>query len=317
MRWLLHALAVLGCRGLILHDRSELEDADDFGLHASAWLGHDDNASTGHGVGERGRAGAAPAGNGSAWAHPPILVLGLFNAGTNLLTQLLLKNFPDLADRGVWGKDISGSGLVWKHSKPEHLKQKLRQMGKPNLFRDQGVVGVAVIRDPLSWLQSMKKAPYYLNGCVGWADWPTHSCTFPAPSGEWPYSLCHSRAFHVSNIESAWNDWNSQYHGLDTYAGFAPGKFLVVSYEDLVVDPKRALDRIAAVSGRAPPAVVNLQDAPAKSHGRPSGRLEALRKLQEKSYLRLYVPSERTQACDRLNHQLMQRHGYLDCGGWR
>lgn len=284
-------------------------DLDDYGLDEATWDGLDDPSSSlklkpQKVIGFANRTGLR------AKEHPKVLMLGLFNTGTNLLQKLLEKNFGGI-------HDLRGDLEIWKHIKPSHLRSQLKAIGKPNQLKDALIL--AVVRDPMSWLQSMRKAPYDLGACMRRSDWPTAGCTFPAP--HWYTSsilypdktLAHKEAFQVQNIESVWNDWGTEYNNLE-HIGL--GKTVVVTYEEMVMDTEGVLGRIAAALGKPAPKKVEQQHGPAKFHGNSLGRLAAIQKLESKSYLKTYTDKQRHQVCDRLDKALMHKRLYHDCDTW-
>lgn len=292
------------------------EAVDDFGLDENVWLGLEDDNASGFeplpGLAPPGPPGAVSAANvtvqSGSLGGAPVLMMGMFNTGTNLLAKLLSLNF------GIHHTSANG---IWKHIKPEHLKQQLAEKGMSGVLQAGGTVGIAVVRDPISWIQSMRKAPYDLRGCMAQFDWSTSSCTFPRPrvqgSTIWAHGISHESDFHVQNIEWVWNEWNSEYDQLASVAGFAPGKTVVLTYEELVLDTVGALGKIAAVLGRPAPTSVKHIFAPAKTHGQANGRMQAIAKLRNKPYLRSYSKVQLQQVCERLNKPLMLSHNYHDC----
>jgi hypothetical protein len=216
-----------------------------------------------------------------------ILILGQFNTGTNLLAKLVSLNF---------GRTPYYSGL-WKHTRPT--------LGLPTL-KQQDPALLVMVRDPLSWLQSVRKSPYNLGSCVGY-NWLSSSCTMNANTSP-------QNGFHPSvtlpSLEAFWNVWYGEYSDLP-HKGFH--HVVLIRYEDLVLNTERELNRVATAIGS--PSVRNVvqQHAPAKSHGQSNGRAAAIAKLRSKSYLQLYSGLERTQACTRLDKNLMNDNGYHDC----
>merc|ERR1719428_2338871 len=148
----------------------------------------------------------------------------------------MVKNFPT----AHWGP---GKTSFWKHAKPSAMSRL-----KPTL-QSSGVVGVAVIRDPMSWLQSMRKAPYDLRNCFTNYNWLTAPCTLPAPCVP-PSTNCvhpaHSGPMHMTNVEAFWNEWTKDYDALGKF-GFT--SFVVVRYEDIVLDTQGVLAAIAKAGG--------------------------------------------------------------------
>jgi len=306
MQW----LALLACASLpaeALLRRAPEAEPNTFGLDAATWDGWEEPEADAQSPAPLTSANAS---NSSffadAAAHhggPHIQVLGLFNTGTNLMQKLMAKNFPS----AHFGPSPSS---FWKHAKPSAMSRL-----KPALQRS-GAVGVAVIRDPMSWLQSMEKAPYDLGNCVHSYNWLTASCTLPAPCSGPPASNCvhaaHQGPMTFSSVPAFWNEWTKDYDNLNQF-GFS--KFVVVRYEDVVLHTEQVLAEIATTAGLPKPSYVVQQHAPAKMHGQSNGRAAAIQKLKSKSYLRLYSPQGRKAACARLDKTVMARHDYHDCDG--
>jgi len=233
-----------------------------------------------------------------------VQILGLYNTGTNLLQALLDKNFPGVFVPPGPGRHGFGS-IFWKHVQPTVLLRKAPTLKRKLQAHD--AVGLAMIRDPLAWLQSTKTAPYDLKGCMRHGPgsaWLTEPCTLPLTS-----DTGGGAAQTMPNLPAFWNDWTKDYGRLEEF-GFRQN--LVISYEDLVLDTEGVLHRIAQLVGVPPPATVQQKRAPAKS-GPGHGREKALAKLRSKAWLNGYTPAERTAACARLSKQLMDRYGYHDC----
>jgi hypothetical protein len=304
MQW----LALLACAALpaeALLRRAPAEEPNMYGIDAATWDGWDEPAADDQSPAPLSSANATNSTSFSTASHhgPRLQVLGLFNTGTNLVQKLMMKNFPT-AHFGP------GPTSFWKHAKPSAMSR------LKSTLQSSGVVGVAVIRDPMSWLQSMKKAPYDLGNCVHSYNWLTASCTLPAPCSGPPASNCaqaaHQGPMTFSSVPAFWNEWTKDYDKLNTF-GFQ--KFVVVRYEDVVLQTEQVLADIATAAGLPAPAMVMQQHAPAKTHGASNGRAAAIQKLRSKSYLRLYSPQNRKAACARLDKPLMAKHDYHDCDG--
>uniref|UniRef100_A0A7S0FBV3 Sulfotransferase domain-containing protein n=1 Tax=Pyrodinium bahamense TaxID=73915 RepID=A0A7S0FBV3_9DINO len=288
------------------------EGAEDFGLDEGTWLGLEREEEEALAASPQ-RLPLAIAPPSLAvnvplqQAEPPILYMGLWNTGTNLLWELLLKNFGPLRGSRAVGMD------VWRHSKPADAMECYQD--KQGAFKD--MVTVAVVRNPLSWIQSMRKAPYELEGCAssdhwdGSDRWATADCKFVVRCLN--PQRGYTREVHASNIESVWNEWTSQYNRLHQLGFGAP---VVISYEELVLDTAGALSKIAAAMRVPAPTVLKQQYGPAKVHGESNGRAAALMKLEKKSYLDMYTEETRREVCARLDRPIMRAHGYHDCDGW-
>jgi len=280
---------------------------DDFGLDVSLWEGQDEPDAT-YPQAQKPTTLVNNSGKSEGGA-PAVVLLGLFNTGTNLMEKLLRKNFPG-------PRDYRGGHSIWKHGKPAHIKRELAWRGKAGALKD--AVTVAVVRDPLSWTQSMRKAPYDLGNCMKREDWPSTPCLFPAPqthpSTIWTSAtVSHTSSFMVENYESVWNDWTAEYGNL-MEMGF--GKVVVTSYEEIVLDTEAVLGRVAEAMELPAPQKLKQQMAPAKYHGKPNGRMQALEKLRTKSYLNLYTDEQRYEVCYRFNQTLMHAYQYHDCDTW-
>jgi hypothetical protein len=282
------AAGLLPCHGSALR-HAVVPDVDDFGLDQSVWLGWeepDDPAELQNVTGALASSSSsshAAAVNITNGGGPPLLMLGLHNTGTNLLARLMEMN-------GIGSPPFHAGLKIWKHVRPDLLEARFRKEGRLDDLKKGGLVTVVVIRDPMSWIQSMRKAPYDLKGCLLRKNWATSPCYFPAPHKpgtsipKFKGIVAHEETFHLDNIESVWNEWTRQYGELASY-GWAPGKSLMVSYEELVLDTEATLGRIAAAAGRPRPTDFKQLRTPAKSHGMANGRAMALKKLHNKPYL--------------------------------
>jgi hypothetical protein len=308
------ACLISACWSLNVGSPSSLRDAgdtaEDFGLSENEWFGleQDDERVLNQTLNQTVNMAAAGS-NASTVCDPDVLIMGLFNVGTNLLNKLLNLN-------GLTKGHCDACMNLWKHVKPSLLYERFEREGRPNVLKYRDVATVMIVRDPMSWLQSMRKAPYDLQPCMWGTDWPTRSCTFPPPrvqgSTVWGSTISHSHPFPVANVEAVWNEWTTQYHALGNY-GFASDKTIIVSYEEIVLDTEGTLARIAKTLGKPAPVSMKQVQAPAKNHGQPNGRIQALAKLRQKSYLHDYSDIQRREACRLLNKNLMKSHGYSDC----
>jgi hypothetical protein len=237
-------------------------------------------------------------------------VLGQYNTGTNLLMELVRRNFPAQVARSYIPSNLQvdrapPADVLWKHSKPATISSSWQQE-----LRQCGAVALVMLRDPLSWLQSIKKAPYDYGACVRRPGWLTSSCTLPA----WRHSRNGGRTaatpVTLASLEAHWNEWTREYNRLRAF-GFADA--VLIRYEDLVRDTDAEVSRIARAIGAPETEVVKQVHASAKSHGDSAGRAEAIKKLETKSYLKLFTNTELEAACARFDLNLMHMHQYDDC----
>jgi hypothetical protein len=229
-------------------------------------------------------------------------VFGQFNTGTNLLEKLFLQNFHYATKHQV------RTGKVWKHLRPTEFA---------NVDLPNDAVLLVCIRDPLSWLRSMRKAPYDLSSCVQGAPYGWHG---HKRDGFWIEQPCtlKSRRFGLytmprvdfRGLADYWNRWMEEYDELPRL-GFK--QVLFIRYEDMVLDTEAVLDEIGHAIGREAPKNAVQVHGPAKTHGRANGRQEAIMKLNSKRYLHSYSRAELQTACKVLDRRVMEEHGYTDC----
>jgi hypothetical protein len=231
-----------------------------------------------------------------------VVVLGQFNTGTNLLVKLFQQNFHYAPQHVVDGRPI------WKHLRPAEL-------ANAGIAKD--VVLLVVLRDPLSWLQSMRKAPYDLAECVEGATlhmqnhkkdgfWIEQPCALKSKN----FGAYTMPTVELGGLADYWNLWTEEYDDLPQF-GF--DRVVLIRYEDLVLKTEDVLAEIGSAVGREPPPTAVHVHGPAKPHGRATGRVEAVMKLKSKSYLRTYSSAELLAACEALDRALMREHGYADC----
>lgn len=238
-----------------------------------------------------------------------VQILGLYNTGTNLLQALLDKNFPGVFVPPGPRRHAFGQ-IFWKHVQPTVLMRK--SPGLRAQLEAHDTVALAMVRDPLAWLQSTKVAPYDLAGCVDGktgTSWLTGACTLPlhsASGGGAAYTMPGPQT--LPSLPAFWNEWTKDYERLQEF-GFRQS--LVIRYEDIVLDTEAVLEKIAQLVGVPPPESVRQKHGPAKDIG--GGRAAAIAKLQSKSWLHGYKPEGLAAACARLDPTLMSSLDYHDC----
>jgi hypothetical protein len=280
-----------------LHLRSA-EEPNDFGLSELDWDGVDQDIAN-------ATSGADNASFTVLTSESARYVLaGQYNTGTNLLMKLVNLNFANRRPEDQnFRAGAAFDSYFWKHTKPSNMKPGVRAD-----IERRGVVALVMVRDPMSWLQSMKKAPYDLSGCVNRYDWLTSPCSTPPSYAEW-HGHVPQNQLHLKNIEAHWNEWTRDYQHMKDF-GFSNA--VVVRYEDLVLDTEGQLARIAQVLQQPKPAVVQQIHAPAKNHGAPNGRAAAILKLKQKPYLHQYTPAQKDAVCERLDKGLLKSLKYTD-----
>merc|ERR1719506_2098195 len=163
-------------------DARALTEPNAFGLDASTWSG-DDAEGIVHGRPQV----VLPLLNSTTPAQKgkDVFVLGQFNTGTNLLEKLFMQNFHYAV------KEHVRTVKVWKHLRPTELA---------GLGVAKDAVLLVCLRDPLSWLRSMRKAPYDLKNCLD-----------STPHGIRLYTM---PKVELHGLADYWNRWMDEYEEL-------------------------------------------------------------------------------------------------------
>jgi len=246
-----------------------------------------------------------------------IHIFGLQNTGTNLLLSMLIQNFGygnDNQDGALEIYDATDDLFhgFWKHASVELVGERFPEC--LSLLASRAVIPLVMVRNPMSWLQSMRKAPYEMCNCTIGDDWLNKECWHQVPDGN---STCAIKCWNSTQpstryprLQSVWSSWMSGYHAFSRFGLPDP---LFVHYEDLVQDPVAIMTQIAARLNLTLPSEVIIMEGPAKTHGFSSGREEALDKITSRGYMNMYSTTEQLQACASLDQGVMQRHLYDDC----
>eukprot|EP01083_Nonionella_stella_P132255 402036_1 len=161
-----------------------------------------------------------------------LVIDGHMNTGTNFAFKLIGKNCGHTFEAGrFYGKH--------KHTINDTIINETFHQPKTNRFDPSkwvGTLAVVLIKDPLTWIKSMCKAPYglfYSKHC------PTpinqSAVKWRRSNGNWSYpSIVHS-----------WNDFYEHYINLvDQHYDRNVFDFIVVRYEDLLFDLVTTLKKI-------------------------------------------------------------------------
>jgi hypothetical protein len=249
--------------------------------------------------------------NGKPW-----LIAGQYDTGTNLLKKLLRLNFPEISAAHVpqqyedreptqeWIHQLQARDYFWKHTKPSNIKPDVAER-----YSKDGVVVLVMVRDPLSWLQSMKKEAYDLNDCARRPTWLTAPCT--TRPFFWEQGLrVPQPAKEFSSLMEIWNEWTRDYEHMHDF-GFANA--VVIRYEDLVLNTEEELNKVARALALPEKHSISQVVQAAKNHGHSLNRDGAVDKLKGRSYLKQYTDEERREVCDRLDKKLLSDYDYTDC----
>lgn len=231
-------------------------------------------------------------------------VLGLQDTGTNLINQLLYHNFKtQLAHFDSTRKD-SQKG-IWKHAYVKYIDE-FCPAEFDNLVKND-VVPIVMVRNPLSWLQSIRKAPYELSHCVQAEGW-YGPCTHKKPAG---YVDEQVPPFYGQHLSGIWGRWTESYEPV-LHSYFK--QVIMLRYEDLVLNTTAVLRHVAELLNLTLPDTFDIIESPAKSHGDAVGRAAAIQRIQNREYLQNYEPEELTEICRELKYfsSVTARFSYTD-----
>lgn len=324
-----HASAALGRLGGLTpeshHAYFQILPLPDYGLPAKIWNGWDAI----HVEQNLGLSALAVTDAGAQLSEQPIVqIMGHYNSGTNLLVALLEKSFHGQAkSNSLYGPF---EPLFWKHASVSALREMNRSKFAPwvsqwfgNGLDDESLnatVGIAMVRNPLSWLRSFRNASYDLKHCSLGNDWLTRPCTYPdwndLDDKRMEPSLSGRK---YANLEQIWNEWMQDYVSLQDF-GFKNAAY--IRYEDLVLDATETISRMFMDLNLSVPEFAPTQDTDARNfdadgnfviHTEANARAKALKKIKSKSYLSEFTKDELVDACSRLDKDLMHQLGYDDC----
>jgi hypothetical protein len=167
-----------------------------------------------------------------------LAVAGMFNTGTNLLDTQMRKNIrmpsPTLW-QVPWGKHRMAE-VKWNHTAPGMME---------NIDKNH-VLPIVMIRDPLSWMQSMCGHPY----AAAWRHGQHHCPNLVPDDADREYYSHIKEAFevtvkfdkhslyHFASLVHLWSEWYAQY--LEVDFPVLMGKFNVV--RTMYVPKKKPVD---------------------------------------------------------------------------
>mmetsp|Transcript_50433 Transcript_50433/g.117719 ORF Transcript_50433/g.117719 Transcript_50433/m.117719 type:complete len:295 (-) Transcript_50433:60-944(-) len=229
------------------------------------------------------------------------VLLGPFDAGTNLLEQFIEANWPE-----TFVSSQDGHAL-WKHSNSgaADIYNVLTESGFGNISQ---MTALAMVRSPVSMVASWMHSPYQMEACVSrpviemdepcFADLEARKAGERSRAGD--TSVPHLIKF--SSTMDVYNHYMQLYHDLGEDGKFA--SFLQINYEDLVYSPEVVVKLLADALGVDAPHVT-LVKTPAKDHGDPTSLSGSLDKLRDHSYLTEIGDDGLKSLCPHLNVSLV------------
>jgi hypothetical protein len=257
---------------------------------------------------------------------------GMFNTGTNLMDQLLMKNcyIPFRETAKVPRKARRGDGILWQVPWGKHnpASWRLRNVagGRGDSIPDQRhALPIVIVKDPFSWMVSMCHQQYT-------ARWPRTSTHCPnlflsahdkknAPrvvrnsrNGTPPVTVVYNRErgniTHHDSLVHMWNEWNGEY----VYKANYPR--LMVRFEDLIYHTDKVMHQICDCAGAKfhSPGKITYQISTAKqgnAHKSDVGIVKALIKYGDpNTRIQRYLPGDIDYATQHLDSNMMKIFGY-------
>ena len=204
---------------------------------------------------------------------------GMFNTGTNLVTQLLKQNCYIPQRAIIYGKEATKEqlGIRWqvpwgKHT-PEHYKYQHAATDKAATIHTQDVLPIVTIRHPYRWIQSMCHHPYtakwdHYNQCPNVLANHTEHITRSVNASLYnPVTVQYGAGVETyASIPHLWNDWYNEYYQHSLHLGANGGEhggtinindqtgdgaypLLIVRMEDLIFHTKDTITSICHCAG--------------------------------------------------------------------
>mmetsp|Transcript_73502 Transcript_73502/g.129737 ORF Transcript_73502/g.129737 Transcript_73502/m.129737 type:complete len:220 (-) Transcript_73502:130-789(-) len=183
----------------------------------------------------------------------------------------------------------------WKHTDPSAIDGLLQQASEHGVH----VTMLAMVRSPLAEITAWEKAAYDLGSCVKGhklEEDEQRRCTIPRGGG----------TYH--GLTDVWNHYTAGYAKLAEK--YPEHDIKLVEYERLVLEPEAVFTEISKALKFAEIANFQMIQEPAKHHGKPTGRAEALRHVIDMEYLHqdgLGNEGLRSKICGMLDHDTMKK----------
>lgn len=246
-------------------------------------------------------------------------LFALEDSGSNLLEVMIKLNFAG---------QVGVNSSVWKHTHPDYI---LNQF--PYNVNDSCSCGNALDLEQLDPTQSliivMRRNPisqflaWNLNANKHWR--PISRCSAPksqwfhacTPEGSWvdkTHGCCqlNSTQAQFADLMDLWNSYHLGYQRLQKKALETSIPMLMMSFEDLVMEPDKVMLHVAQ-SINVPP--LSKYDVPQESAqpglSEQNARQHAVDNIRDKLYLNDITLDSVKQICHGVDESLM--HGYDDC----
>jgi hypothetical protein len=173
---------------------------------------------------------------------------GMFNTGTNLVTQLLKENCKIPERVALYGINATreAHGIRWqvpwgKHTHAKYREEHSTQLAK--LIKKESVLPVVTIRNPYHWMTTMCKHPY----SAKWDGYHEKVCPHLIDKHQKLVELnvkyADNRVDHHLSLAHLWNDWYRYYFDTKLYPR------IMVRFEDLIFHAKNMTYQICSCAG--------------------------------------------------------------------
>lgn len=212
-------------------------------------------------------------------------ILGPFDSGTNLMEQTIKSNFPTAWKSGEY------LAKLWKHGNDHGNASNIYASAKHLIgYNVSDIVAVALIRSPLAQVMAWKKAPYYLKPCVNRPQTDYGKPCSPALGATiWDPTIhkCMSDVYvKFGSVMDVYNSYVKLYKSIVEEKRFSA--VLIVTFEELVYDAPSVVRRLGPLLGLEALAEPVVFTSPAKKHGKAKGRVEQLKSLEDRPWLRAF-----------------------------
>jgi hypothetical protein len=199
------------------------------------------------------------AGQHSRSSKSEVVILGMYNSGTNLFSKLLQGNIEKPLNIELC-KNYSGfayCGRVWKHTHPKRLSETISL--RPDYGDFNQTVAIVLVRHPFSFIHSLQNGENYDVHCGEPRELPRgksvgikQSCTYVPPTGHDLETQMGNERIERPICPSAdkedpqcWQNvadgWNSYISGYLYNINRLFKQVKIIRYEDLVQAPERTM----------------------------------------------------------------------------
>jgi len=243
-----------------------------------------------------------------------VQLFGMYNSGTNMIVATMQASHPDASvcpfgqmetTKAHCQEDQSQS--PYKHANVHFVQEWL---SKPS---SQGSRLIFVVRNPVSWLASMKNSPYGFGGCFNpnATEWVSQECRCEemVEMGKKDL-LCAPGQASYSSMADVWNRYVAGYKQL---ANSSTHLSTMTRYEDIVLEPVQSYETIEArleLSVRKPSFIERLPSSSVKQDESRSSEDAALA-IRLGSYREGLNDEDRKTFCSLLDKTLLQEFGYV------